>query len=153
MQDVVSFPPLTPRKKTIDWYSPLPPIEVEMPRRSLYDIGVDVSFGLSSTKTVTPRSPQTSWVRSTQVPSRSIEFNPNYEIRFKIPGPHSNDDASTKTGGEVSSRHIPMLLLVLGISRQLVRLLGQVLGRGGKAQLRVPSDLDPPSPTQLQFGH
>lgn len=94
VQDVVSFPPLTPRKKTIDWYSPLPPIEVEMPRRSLYDIGVDVSFGPSSSKTVTPRSSQTSWVRSTQVsPSRSIEFNPNYEIRCKIPGPHSNEDA------------------------------------------------------------
>jgi hypothetical protein len=94
VQDVVSFPPLTPRKKTIDWYSPLPPIEVEMPRRSLYDIGVDVSFGPSSSKTVTPRSSQTSWVRSNQVsPSRSIEFNPNYEIRCKISGPHSNDDS------------------------------------------------------------
>ena len=94
VQDVVSFPPLTPRKKTSDWYSPLPPIEVEMPRRSLYDIGVDVSFGPSSSKTVTPQSSQTSWARSTRVsPSRSIEFSPNYEIRCKIPGSHSNDDA------------------------------------------------------------
>ena len=65
-----------------------------MPRRSLYDIGVDVSFGPSNSKTVTPQSSQTSWVRSTRVsPSRSIEFSPNYEIRCKIPGSHSNDDA------------------------------------------------------------
>ncbi len=94
VQDVVSFPPLKPRKKTIDWYSPLPPIEVEMSRRSLYDIGVDVSFGPSSSKTVTPRSSRTSWVRSTQVShSCSIEFNPNYEMRCRIPGRYSNDDA------------------------------------------------------------
>jgi hypothetical protein len=91
LQDVVSFPPLAPRKKTNDWYSPLPPMEAQMPpplatSRSLYDIGIDVSFGPSSSKTVTPRSSQTSWVRSTEVsPTRSIEFDPNYEIRCKSP--------------------------------------------------------------------
>jgi hypothetical protein len=97
LQDVVSFPPLTPRKKTNDWYSPLPPMEMDMSpplstRRSLYDIGIDVSFGPSSSKTVTPKSSRTSWVRSTQVsPSRSIEFDPNYEIRCKSPRPHLED--------------------------------------------------------------
>lgn len=91
LQDVESFPPLTPRKKTNDWYSPLPPIEAQMSpplatSRSLYDIGIDVSFGPSSSKTVTPKSSRASWVRSIQVsPARSIEFDPNYEIRCKSP--------------------------------------------------------------------
>ncbi|KAE9377337.1 hypothetical protein N431DRAFT_436577 [Stipitochalara longipes BDJ] len=88
LQDVVSFPPLAPRKKTNDWYSPLPPIDMSpslATSRSLYDIGIDVSFGPDSSRTVTPKSSQTSWVRSTEVsPSRSIEFDPGYEIRCKI---------------------------------------------------------------------
>ncbi len=94
LQDVVSFPPLLSRKTTNDWYSPLPPIEMSPPltkSRSLYDIGIDVSFGPSSSKTVTPKSSQTSWVRTAETPhSQSVEFNPSYEIKSKSPETNLN---------------------------------------------------------------
>jgi hypothetical protein len=102
MLQVVSFPPLPPRKTTNDWYSPLPPMEISPPplttSQSLYDIGIDVSFGPSSSKTVTPKSSQTSWVRSTEVsPGPSIEFSPNYEIKSKSPDTNLNEKIRQKS--------------------------------------------------------
>ena len=47
IEDVVSFPPLPPRKTTNDWYSPLPDIISSVPKspavRSLYDAGIDAT--------------------------------------------------------------------------------------------------------------
>lgn len=89
LQDVVSFPPLSTRKTTSEWFSPLPEIELASPlatpplatSRSLYDLGVDVNVGPSGT--ATPTAPFTSWVRSAEIsraPSPSIEFKANYSI-------------------------------------------------------------------------
>lgn len=67
LKDVVSFPPLAPRKTTNDWYSPLPDIDVGTKYRqgrSLYNVGLDINCGPSVSPSVaaTPRSK--SWVRS-----------------------------------------------------------------------------------------
>ena len=101
LQDVVSFPPLAPRKKTNDWYSPLPPMEMSPPlatSRSLYDIGIDVTFGPESSKTITPKSSQTSWVRSAEVsPSRSVWFNPDYEMRSRSPETNLDEQIRRKS--------------------------------------------------------
>ncbi|PMD48109.1 hypothetical protein L207DRAFT_505173 [Hyaloscypha variabilis F] len=101
LQDVVSFPPLKPRKKTNDWHSPLPPMEMSPPlsaSRSLYDLGIDVSLGPSSSTTVTPKSSQTSWARSPRVsPSPSIEFDPSYDIRPKSSRPIPDEHVRKKS--------------------------------------------------------
>ncbi|KAH7380903.1 hypothetical protein BKA64DRAFT_727605 [Cadophora sp. MPI-SDFR-AT-0126] len=87
LQDVVSFPPLSNRKPTSEWISPLPDMEITSPLSSppfknsgsLYGIGVDVTTGSSGTTTSKP--PFTSWVRSTEAsPSQSpgIDFRQDY---------------------------------------------------------------------------
>jgi hypothetical protein len=92
LSDVVSFPPLPARRTTSDWYSPLPDIETPLPlseRRSLYDIGIDVTCSPPSSKPTILTVDQNPWVRSAQVlspepsraPTRSIRSD--YEIRRK----------------------------------------------------------------------
>ncbi len=87
LQDVVSFPPLSPRKATNDWFSPLPGMETISSltthpltnSRSLYDLGVDVTIGPSGS--TTPKAPFTSWVRSAEAfppQSLSIDFKTDY---------------------------------------------------------------------------
>lgn len=87
LQDVVSFPPLSPRKATSEWFSPLPDMETESAlstpspthSRPLYGLGVDVTIGPSSS--AVPKAPLTSWIRSAEVsPSQSpgIEFRADY---------------------------------------------------------------------------
>ncbi|KAG4440913.1 hypothetical protein IFR05_003603 [Cadophora sp. M221] len=87
LQDVVSFPPLSPRKATSEWFSPLPDMETgsalstpsPTSSRPLYGLGVDVTMAPSSS--TIPKAPFTSWVRSAEVsPSQSpgIEFRADY---------------------------------------------------------------------------
>ncbi|PBP25392.1 hypothetical protein BUE80_DR003871 [Diplocarpon rosae] len=98
LQDVVSFPPLSTRKATSEWFSPLPAMESSTKlhltiSRSLYDLGVDVNVGPSGS--ATPNMPITSWVRSAEVsraPSPGIEFKKDYGF-----GPMSTD--STRDDG------------------------------------------------------
>lgn len=85
LQDVVSFPPLLPRKTTSEWFSPLPAMETASPlatppleaSRNLYDFGLDI------TGTMTPRAKTKSWVRSIEASpaaSPGIEFRHDYEF-------------------------------------------------------------------------
>ncbi|PVH83161.1 hypothetical protein DL98DRAFT_513447 [Cadophora sp. DSE1049] len=87
LQDVVSFPPLSNRKATNEWISPLPDMEIKSPlstppltnSRSLYGIGVDVTTGSSDATISKPLF--TSWVRSAEEsPSQSpgIDFRQDY---------------------------------------------------------------------------
>jgi len=87
LQDVVSFPPLSNRKATNEWISPLPDMEIKSPLStppltnsgSLYEIGVDFTTGPSGA--TTSKSPITSWVRSAEAsPSQSpeIDFRQDY---------------------------------------------------------------------------
>ncbi|CZR61024.1 uncharacterized protein PAC_10920 [Phialocephala subalpina] len=93
LEDVVSFPPLPPRKHTEEWFSPLPEM-ITTPTlnnsRSLYDIGLDANFGPLSSNTVTPKASQTHFPRpaeasppQTASPSGSIEFKPGWDMRKK----------------------------------------------------------------------
>lgn len=90
IEDVVSFPPLPPRKTTNDWYSPLPDIVSSPPKcpsiRSLYDEGID------ATRVVPIHSPASKPQRlpflpltdaPSPLPSPCIEFNPDYDLRPK----------------------------------------------------------------------
>jgi hypothetical protein len=59
LADVISFPPLTPRRTTNDWHTPLPAIEMA-PKphgKHLYDLGLDIHCGHSgvSSTALTPR--------------------------------------------------------------------------------------------------
>ncbi|KAJ5047563.1 uncharacterized protein L3040_003386 [Drepanopeziza brunnea f. sp. 'multigermtubi'] len=106
LQDVVSFPPLSTRKTTSEWFSPLPEIVSASPlaksplasSRSLYDLGVDVNVGpLGST---TPTAPFTSWVRSAEVsraPSPGIEFRADYGFGPSDTDPPMNDGGRRKS--------------------------------------------------------
>ncbi|KAH7323687.1 hypothetical protein BKA65DRAFT_567533 [Rhexocercosporidium sp. MPI-PUGE-AT-0058] len=87
LQDVVSFPPLSPRKATNEWFSPLPDMETTSKlstpspttARPLYNLGVDVTTGPSCS--AMSKAPFASWVRSAEVsPSQSpgVEFRPDY---------------------------------------------------------------------------
>lgn len=104
LEDVVSFPPLPPRKTTNDWYSPLPaldtPLQTPSPNlktsRSLYDMGLDMTVApLTSSKTtpnaspkttpkVTPSATRPSWLQSNDISRAStIEFNPSFNVQDK----------------------------------------------------------------------
>ncbi|EPE28862.1 hypothetical protein GLAREA_00020 [Glarea lozoyensis ATCC 20868] len=68
LADVISFPPLPPRKTTNDWHTPLPAIEMA-PKphgKHLYDLGLDIHCGHSgvSSTALTPR--QLSYARYIQ---------------------------------------------------------------------------------------
>ncbi|CAL3970869.1 unnamed protein product [Diplocarpon coronariae] len=102
LQDVVSFPPLSTRKATSEWLSPLPAMESSpastmlywTTSRSLYDLGVDVNVGPSGS--ATPKMPITSWVRSAEAsrsPSPCIEFRKDYGF-----GPLSTDSTMDNGG-------------------------------------------------------
>ncbi|KUJ20471.1 uncharacterized protein LY89DRAFT_771376 [Mollisia scopiformis] len=93
LEDVVSFPPLPPRKTTEEWYSPLPEMITTPPltaARSLYDLGLDAYSGPRSSKSVTPKASQACLHRSADLsspstlsPARSIEFRPSFDLRKK----------------------------------------------------------------------
>ncbi|KAI9051183.1 hypothetical protein LZ554_005285 [Drepanopeziza brunnea f. sp. 'monogermtubi'] len=106
LQDVVSFPPLSTRKTTSEWFSPLPEIVSASPlaksplatSRSLYDLGVDVNVGPLGS--ATPTAPFTSWVRSAEVsraPSPSIEFRADYGFGPSDTDPPMNDGGRRKS--------------------------------------------------------
>jgi hypothetical protein len=85
-KDVISFPAL-PRKRTDDWYQPLPEMQTSpLPTisKSLYDLGIDANAGDSGSRTVTPKASTISWVRSAELSRNpSVEFDPAYEVRRK----------------------------------------------------------------------
>jgi hypothetical protein len=85
-KDVISFPAL-PRKRTDDWYQPLPEMQTSPPptiSKSLYDLGVDANAGDSGSRTVTPKGSTISWVRSAELTRNpSVDFDPSYEVRRK----------------------------------------------------------------------
>jgi len=87
IEDVVSFPPLRPRKSTNDWYSPLPELGSSAPpspgSRSLYGEGVDATGAVLVTgpkPTTQAFLPLTETSRS---PSLAIGFDPDYNLRRK----------------------------------------------------------------------
>jgi hypothetical protein len=85
-KDVISFPAL-PRKRTNDWYQPLPEMQTSpLPTisKSLYDLGIDANAGDSGSRTVTPKASTISWVRSAELTRNpSVEFDPGYGVRRK----------------------------------------------------------------------
>ncbi|KAF8867119.1 hypothetical protein BDZ45DRAFT_667104 [Acephala macrosclerotiorum] len=92
LEDVVSFPPLLQRKTTEEWFSPLPEMVTTPPlnnSRSLYDMGLDATFGPLSSNTATPNASQTCLTPAkvsppqTASPPRSIEFKSGWDMRKK----------------------------------------------------------------------
>ncbi|KAF4627176.1 hypothetical protein G7Y89_g10980 [Cudoniella acicularis] len=86
LADVVSFPPLPTRKTTDDWYSPLPEIVVASDcrntRRSLYDIGLDITCGPTGTssKTITPKVSLVTLAPNSPIQKcPSVDFRPYYD--------------------------------------------------------------------------
>ena len=106
LQDVVSFPPLSNRKATNEWISPLPDMEITSPLStppltnsgSLYELGVDVTTGPSGATTSKP--PITSWVRSAEAsPSHSpgIDFRQDYGFGGMSPTIKQHNDSRRKS--------------------------------------------------------
>jgi hypothetical protein len=95
LEDVISFPPLSSRKTTEEWYSPLPEMILTPPlntSRSLYKLGLDANLGplSSSSKTVTPQASFACLIQDAAkspplMPTLagSIEFNPGFDLRKK----------------------------------------------------------------------
>lgn len=95
LEDVVSFPPLPPRKTTSDWYSPLPDIGSSAPisppmsppkspspsSRSLYNGGVHATGAVSINAPKPLRPPFMPYVDRPDSPS--VEFNPDYDVHRK----------------------------------------------------------------------
>ena len=106
LQDVVSFPPLSKRKATNEWISPLPDMEITSPLStpplpksgSLYELGVDVSTGPSGAAMTKP--PLTSWIRSTEAsPAQSpgIDFRQDYGFGGLSADTRLHDDGRRKS--------------------------------------------------------
>jgi hypothetical protein len=98
IEDVVSFPPLPPRKTTGDWYSPLPDIgpssiSVSPPMaspkfqsrssQSLNDEGIDATgtISINAPKTQRPRLRPVKDLQDSPTPS--VVFDPDYDLRRK----------------------------------------------------------------------
>ncbi|KAK0122722.1 hypothetical protein ONS96_009756 [Cadophora gregata f. sp. sojae] len=106
LQDVVSFPPLSNRKATNEWISPLPDMEIMSPLttppltnpKSLYGIGVDVTTGSSGAAISNP--PLTSWIRSVEAsPSQTpgIDFRQDYGFGGLSAEAKMHDDSRRKS--------------------------------------------------------
>ena len=87
IEDVVSFPPLRPRKSTNDWYSPLPDLGSSAPpspgSQSLYGEGIDAT---GAVPVIGPKPMTHAFLPLTETPrspSPAIDFDPDYNLRRK----------------------------------------------------------------------
>jgi hypothetical protein len=154
--NVFSFPPL-PRKKTCDWYSPLPDINditrPSSPARCLYDAGIDASGPniMYDPVAAKPYAPNTSR-SSTSTTSNLSSLSPKIEIRRKsvikhqacaLPrvGTASSTGASLgiSTGRRRSSHHP-----IQGIKRVRTTDAAEKPKRSGTWVLNRPPSICPP---------